>query len=118
MEDSSQDAVQPVPGHSLKAQYAFQVHDQTMAPATLSVTNGVVKAKRRRTRYTRAPQLSVSPHQLTLLSPRDHAILEAAYLKNSKPDKAERAQIVSQVELGEKEVQVRTFNLPPSLNTY
>ena len=41
-------------------------------------------------------------------SPRDHAILEAAYLRNSKPDKAERALIVSEVELGEKEVQVST----------
>ncbi|EXJ77157.1 hypothetical protein A1O3_10315 [Capronia epimyces CBS 606.96] len=59
-----------------------------MAPATSSTTLGGVKAKRRRT------------------SPQDHAILEAAYQKNSKPDKAERAQIVSQVELGEKEVQI------------
>lgn len=40
------------------------------------------------------------------LSPRDHAVLEAAYMRNSKPDKHERADIVNQVELGEKEVQV------------
>jgi hypothetical protein len=40
-------------------------------------------------------------------SPEDHAILEAAYLRNSKPDKAERTAIVSSVALGEKEVQVR-----------
>jgi tRNA-binding EMAP/Myf-like protein len=45
---------------------------------------------------------------LTFHSPKDAAILEAAYLKNSKPDKTERAFIVSQVDLGEKEVQVRT----------
>jgi hypothetical protein len=45
---------------------------------------------------------------LTMLSPQDHAILEAAYQKNSKPDKVQRAQIVSQVSLGEKEVQVST----------
>lgn len=40
-------------------------------------------------------------------SPRDHAILESAYQKNSKPDKEERLNLVKQVELGEKEVQVR-----------
>jgi len=40
-------------------------------------------------------------------SPQDHAILEAAYLRNSKPDKAERSDIVKQVQLGEKEVQVQ-----------
>ncbi|RMZ76262.1 hypothetical protein DV737_g4878, partial [Chaetothyriales sp. CBS 132003] len=46
------------------------------------------KAKRRRT------------------SPHDHAILEAAYQTNSKPSKEERANLVSQVQLGEKEVQI------------
>ncbi|KAG9775988.1 hypothetical protein KCU88_g5009, partial [Aureobasidium melanogenum] len=86
--DSSQDAAKPAVHHSPKPQYAFQVHDRSMAPTASSVSNGVVKAKRRRT------------------SPQDHAILEAAYQKNSKPDKAERALIVSQVELGEKEVQI------------
>jgi hypothetical protein len=39
-------------------------------------------------------------------SPQDHALLEMAYQRNSKPDKNERIEIVSQVELGEKEVQV------------
>ncbi|KAJ9660061.1 Homeobox protein yox1 [Neophaeococcomyces mojaviensis] len=39
-------------------------------------------------------------------SPRDHAILESAYQKNSKPDKEERLNLVKQVDLGEKEVQV------------
>ncbi|RMZ80050.1 hypothetical protein DV738_g3098, partial [Chaetothyriales sp. CBS 135597] len=46
------------------------------------------KAKRRRT------------------SPHDHAILEAAYQANSKPSKEERANLVRQVQLGEKEVQI------------
>lgn len=39
-------------------------------------------------------------------SPRDHAILESAYQKNSKPDKDERLNLVKLVDLGEKEVQV------------
>ncbi|EXJ54617.1 hypothetical protein A1O7_09958 [Cladophialophora yegresii CBS 114405] len=59
-----------------------------MSPSALAVNAAGVKAKRRRT------------------SPQDHAILEAAYQKNSKPDKVQRAQIVSQVSLGEKEVQI------------
>lgn len=52
-------------------------------------------------------------------SPEDHAILEAEYEKNSKPDKAARLDIVKRVALGEKEVQVsgtRTENsLPPGV---
>lgn len=43
-------------------------------------------------------------------SPEDHAILEAEYQQNPKPDKAARASIVSRVSLGEKEVQVRPMN--------
>jgi len=39
-------------------------------------------------------------------SPEDHAILEAEYQRNSKPDKTARADIVNRVSLGEKEVQV------------
>jgi len=39
-------------------------------------------------------------------SPEDHAILEAEYQRNSKPDKATRAEIVKRVSLGDKEVQV------------
>ena len=41
-----------------------------------------------------------------LRSPEDHAILEAEYLRNPKPDKAARIEIVNRVALGEKEVQV------------
>lgn len=40
-------------------------------------------------------------------SPEDHAVLEAAYQRNSKPDKSERTAIVNRVGLGEKEVSVR-----------
>ncbi|ETN43652.1 uncharacterized protein HMPREF1541_02811 [Cyphellophora europaea CBS 101466] len=39
-------------------------------------------------------------------SAHDHEILEDAYLKNSKPDKSERACIVAKVDLNEKEVQI------------
>lgn len=39
-------------------------------------------------------------------SPEDHAILEAEYGRNPKPDKAARMAIVDRVALGEKEVQV------------
>ncbi|EXJ69595.1 uncharacterized protein A1O5_07631 [Cladophialophora psammophila CBS 110553] len=65
--------------------YGFQLHSSNMSSAETSVA---VKAKRRRT------------------SPQDCATLEAAYQQNSKPDKAERAQIVRRVALGEKEVQI------------
>ncbi|EFQ97154.1 hypothetical protein MGYG_00197 [Nannizzia gypsea CBS 118893] len=39
-------------------------------------------------------------------SPEDHAVLEAEYRLNPKPDKATRASIVSRVSLGDKEVQI------------
>lgn len=39
-------------------------------------------------------------------SPEDHAILEAEYQRNPKPDRAARANIVGRVALGDKEVQV------------
>lgn len=42
-------------------------------------------------------------------SPEDHAILEAEYQRNPKPDKTARADIVNRVSLGEKEVQVGFF---------
>ena len=44
-------------------------------------------------------------------SPEDHAILEAEYKKNPKPDKAARVEIVNRVALGEKEVQVSAFEI-------
>nr|KMM66732.1 hypothetical protein CPAG_03070 [Coccidioides posadasii RMSCC 3488] len=39
-------------------------------------------------------------------SPEDYAILEAEYQRNPKPDKVTRANIVSRVSLGDKEVQI------------
>ncbi|OAG37521.1 hypothetical protein AYO21_08253 [Fonsecaea monophora] len=67
------------------APYGIQLHPDNMSSSASPLA---VKAKRRRT------------------SPQDCAILEAAYQRNSKPDKAERALIVSRVALGEKEVQI------------
>ncbi len=46
---------------------------------------------------------------LTPYSPDDQAILEAAYDRDYKPDKAARLELVEQVGLGEKEVQVAIF---------
>jgi hypothetical protein len=43
---------------------------------------------------------------VSVYSPEDHAVLEAEYQRNPKPDKVARASIVSRVSLGEKEVQV------------
>lgn len=43
---------------------------------------------------------------LTLNSPDDQAILEAAYSHDPKPDKNARLELVKRVALGEKEVQV------------
>ncbi|KAL9128999.1 MAG: hypothetical protein Q9217_002433 [Psora testacea] len=39
-------------------------------------------------------------------SPEDHAILEAEYERNPKPDKTARQELVKRVALGEKEVQI------------
>ena len=44
-------------------------------------------------------------------SPEDQAILEAAYKANSKPDRTIRAEIASQVSLGEKEISVSAPNV-------
>jgi hypothetical protein len=100
--------------------YAFLVHSQKTLTQNLPprVDNKLLaRQKRRRTRYSSSPMLFIFRrhlcfvHMLMLLwlfySPEDHAILEAEYRKNPKPDKAARASIVSRVALGEKEVQVR-----------
>ena len=47
--------------------------------------------------------------ELTISSPEDHGVLEAAYIRDPKPDKAARLELVKQVALGEKEVQVGIF---------
>lgn len=43
-------------------------------------------------------------------SPEDQLILEAAFQQNSKPDKAERTELLTKVSLGEKELSVRAPN--------
>ncbi|OQE19931.1 hypothetical protein PENSTE_c014G04316 [Penicillium steckii] len=71
--------------------YAFLVHSQKTLTQNLPprVDNKLLaRQKRRRT------------------SPEDHAILEAEYQKNPKPDKVARTEIVNRVSLGEKEVQI------------
>ncbi|PKY08305.1 putative homeobox transcription factor [Aspergillus campestris IBT 28561] len=71
--------------------YAFLVHSQKTLTQNLPprVDNKLLaRQKRRRT------------------SPEDHAVLEAEYQRNPKPDKTARANIVSRVTLGEKEVQI------------
>ncbi|KAF7178263.1 hypothetical protein CNMCM7691_006938 [Aspergillus felis] len=71
--------------------YAFLVHSQKTLTQNLPprVDNKLLaRQKRRRT------------------SPEDHAILEAEYQRNPKPDKTARTSIVSRVSLGEKEVQI------------
>ncbi|KAB8272377.1 hypothetical protein BDV30DRAFT_239641 [Aspergillus minisclerotigenes] len=71
--------------------YAFLVHSQKTLTQNLPprVDNKLLaRQKRRRT------------------SPEDHAVLEAEYQRNPKPDKTARASIVSRVSLGEKEVQI------------
>ncbi|KAA8646321.1 hypothetical protein EYZ11_008448 [Aspergillus tanneri] len=71
--------------------YAFLVHSQKTLTQNLPprVDNKLLaRQKRRRT------------------SPEDHAILEAEYQHNPKPDKAARGDIVKRVSLGEKEVQI------------
>ena len=45
---------------------------------------------------------------LSSTSPQDQMILEAAYKNDPKPDKAARLELVKQIPLGEKEVQVRS----------
>ncbi|KAE8386619.1 hypothetical protein BDV23DRAFT_139921 [Aspergillus alliaceus] len=71
--------------------YAFLVHSQKTLTQNLPprVDNKLLaRQKRRRT------------------SPEDHAVLEAEYQRNPKPDKTARTSIVSRVSLGEKEVQI------------
>ncbi|CAO2651964.1 Nn.00g002470.m01.CDS01 [Neocucurbitaria sp. VM-36] len=76
---------------SLSGQLAFLVHSpETVAnhmPPEVD-NKALARQKRRRT------------------SKEDEDILKAEYLKNPKPDKAARLEIVSKVALGEKEVQI------------
>ncbi|KAK2758970.1 hypothetical protein FQN54_003068 [Arachnomyces sp. PD_36] len=76
---------------TLSPNYAYLVHSretltQNIPPRMENKLPG--RQKRRRT------------------SPEDHAILEAEYQRNPKPDRTARANIVSRVALGDKEVQI------------
>lgn len=51
-------------------------------------------------------------------SAKDHAVLEAEYILNPKPNKAARAEIVQRVELSEKAVQVRTASMLTGLPVF
>ena len=62
--------------------------------------------KRKRTRYVLLVCCTVYAFTKPLCSPQDHALLEAAYSENSKPDKIQRLSLLSQIQLSEKEVQV------------
>lgn len=59
-------------------------------------------------RPTPRARLSITPSALTTTScsKEDEDVLKSEYLKNPKPDKAARLEIVRKVALGEKEVQV------------
>ncbi|KAK5290094.1 Homeobox protein yox1 [Cryomyces antarcticus] len=128
---SSADAKSPPTTSSpTEASYAFLVHSQETLPNNLppDVDNKpLARQKRRRTRYDNAfPQYRLQPDasiynagkQLKYMqllqiadhstshSPEDQATLEAEFLRNSKPDKAARMEIVEKVALGEKEVQI------------
>ncbi|CAD6591702.1 MAG: hypothetical protein ASARMPREDX12_005382 [Alectoria sarmentosa] len=72
---------------SPESNYEFLVHSQDSVRQN-SPPDNLIRQKRRRT------------------SPEDHAILEAEYERNPKPDKAARIDIVNRVSLGEKEVQI------------
>ena len=96
--------------HSPDGSYAFlvQSQDSVSQSALLDIDNKHNgRQKRRRTRYF-LPDIKENRCLFTdcFCSPEDHAILEAEYQRNSKPDKAARNDIVNRVSLGEKEVQV------------
>ncbi|OCT48173.1 hypothetical protein CLCR_04018 [Cladophialophora carrionii] len=76
MGEDAQNTTEAATAAPQHAHYAFQIHPTNMSPSALAGGAAGVKAKRRRT------------------SPQDHAVLEAAYQKNSKPDKVQRAQII------------------------
>ncbi|KAL4778204.1 hypothetical protein BJX76DRAFT_153071 [Aspergillus varians] len=88
---SSPPSTQTSDSTTVASSYAFLVHSQKTLTQNLPprVDNKLLaRQKRRRT------------------SPEDHAILEAEYQRNPKPDKVSRTNIVGRVSLGEKEVQI------------
>ncbi|KAF2774127.1 FAD/NAD(P)-binding domain-containing protein [Teratosphaeria nubilosa] len=85
--------VHPHSGESPESQhsFAFLNHSSSTLPNNLPPDvddKPLARQKRKRT------------------SPEDQAILEAAYKRDPKPDKAARLELVQQVQLGEKEVQI------------
>lgn len=65
------------------------------------------RQKRKRTRHVFEEYTIYNITDRHAHSADDQATLEAAYKRDPKPDKAARLQLVEQVALGEKEVQVR-----------
>ena len=65
----------------------------------------LARQRRRRTRFV-LNKSGITFKMPTAISPEDQTILEVAYSRDPKPDKAARIELVKQVSLGEKEVQV------------
>jgi hypothetical protein len=88
--------------------YAFLNHSAATVNQNLPPTvddKPLARQRRRRTRFV--PGMSYLTLKIpTAISPEDQIILEAAYSRDPKPDKAARLALVKQVSLGEKEVQV------------
>ena len=83
----------------------------------LDHNSSLKKSKRKRTRSVNLHTThAIASNSINnIYSAQDHDLLEAFYLKDSKPDKAERAAIVAKVELNEKEVQVHLITLSSRL---
>ena len=101
--------------------FAFFVHSQESLRDNSSPSSGSQsqpRAKRKRTRQViNAPAFYVADSN-RVCSPEDHAILEAEYQRNPKPDKSARSAIVARVALGEKEVQVSIVYCSPFILTW
>jgi hypothetical protein len=118
---SSGNAAEPEPSDSTQIRsspqsFAFLNHSTTTVSDNLPPSvddKSLARQRRRRTRYV-AWSHPLGYILLTACSPEDQAILEAAYARDSKPDKTARLEIVKQVALGEKEVQVSLPD-PPCL---
>ena len=96
-------------------QFAFLVHSQDSVSQNTPPDIDDQRLTRQRRRRTRYNQHNIRHEDCLftncLRSPEDHAVLEAEYKKNPKPDKAARVAIVSRVALGEKEVQVSAIEI-------
>ena len=94
---------------SRHSRYAFLNHSAATVNQNLPPTaddKPLARQRRRRTRFV-LDMSNIITHQIpTAISPEDQTILEAAYSRDPKPDKAARLELVKQVSLGEKEVQV------------